>query len=219
MTTQQAKVLIFDLDGTLIDSSASILAGFAAALERQQIAPTQPLTPELIGPPLRETLAIISGQRDESIIDTLASDFKAYYDTSGYKATHVFSGIDAMLRQLHAEGFELHIATNKRILPTRLILDHLGWSPLFTTVYALDLSTPAFHNKAAMITALLLDGHIDKARAVYIGDRPEDGLAADANQLPFLAAEWGYSQFPADEAKPHWIKFNTPEALRAYCSQ
>ena len=56
------KVIIFDLDGTLIDSSASILAGFAAALDDLKIAPKLPLTATVIGPPLRETLAGFAGQ-------------------------------------------------------------------------------------------------------------------------------------------------------------
>ena len=217
MNAKHRKTLIFDLDGTLIDSSASILAGFAAALEKQNITPKVALSAQIIGPPLRQTLAILSGTNDEAIIDRLASDFKAYYDTEGYKATHVFPGIDQMLRQLKDDGFELNIATNKRILPTRLILEHLDWSGLFQSVYALDLRTPAFPNKASMLTQLLLDLNIEKTKASYIGDRPEDGQAADKNELTFYAAEWGYSPFSENETQQHWIKVNTPEALHRLC--
>ena len=213
MNAKRHKVLIFDLDGTLIDSSASILAGFAAALEKQKITPKVSLTAQIIGPPLRQTLAMLAGTDDESTIDLLASDFKSYYDTEGYKATRVFPGIDQMLRQLKAEGFELHIATNKRILPTRLILEHLNWSGLFQAVYALDLRTPAFPNKAAMLKQLLLDLEIDKTKASYIGDRPEDGQAADKNELAFYAAEWGYSPFVDNEAEQNWTKINSPKAF------
>ena len=217
MNAKRHKVLIFDLDGTLIDSSASILAGFAAALEKQKITPKVSLTAQIIGPPLRQTLAMLAGTDDESTIDLLASDFKSYYDTEGYKATHVFPGIDQMLRQLKAEGFELHIATNKRILPTRLILEHLNWSVLFQTVYALDLRVPAFPDKATMLSRLLQDLNIEKTKASYIGDRPEDGQAADKNELTFYAAEWGYSPFSENETQQHWIKVNTPEALHRLC--
>lgn len=205
--------LIFDLDGTLIDSSASILAGFAAALEQHKITPQRPLTAEIIGPPLRETLALLAGANTPALIDQLAAAFKAYYDSEGYKATHVFPGIDAMLRQLHQQGITLHIATNKRLLPTRLILEHLGWNGLFTSVFALDLRSPGFANKAAMITAQLEEQGIAPQTAAYVGDRPEDGQAADANKLTFYAAQWGYSAFPEEDSPAHWIKLERPADL------
>jgi phosphoglycolate phosphatase len=127
MSRPRLDTLIFDLDGTLIDSSASILAGFAAALDDLKIAPKLPLTATVIGPPLHETLANLTGSSDAGLIDSLTSSFKNYYDTEGYKATTVFSGVDEMLKQMHAAGAALHIATNKRLLPTHLILKHLGW--------------------------------------------------------------------------------------------
>lgn len=205
--------LIFDLDGTLIDSSASILAGFAAALDDLKIAPKLPLTATVIGPPLRETLATLAGSCDAVLLDLLINSFKNYYDTEGYKATTVFSGVDEMLKQMHAAGAALHIATNKRLLPTHLILKHLGWGDLFTSVYALDARSPVFASKAEMIAGLMQDQGIAHASAAYVGDRPEDGLAADANGLPFYAAEWGYSAFPANGTPAHWVRLNTPGDL------
>ncbi len=213
MTSQRLDVLIFDLDGTLIDSSASILAGFAAALDDLKIAPKLPLTATVIGPPLRETLATLAGSSDVVLLDSLAKSFKNYYDTEGYKATTVFSGVDEMLKRKHGAGAALHIATNKRLLPTHLILKHLGWSELFTSVYALDARSPAFASKAAMIAGLIQEQRIAHASAAYVGDRPEDGLAADANGLPFYAAEWGYSAFPVEGTPAHWLRLNSPGDL------
>lgn len=196
------KTLIFDLDGTLIDSSASILAGFDAALRRHNVPPKRPLTIDIIGPPLRDTLSILAGTEVPATIDVLASSFKDYYDSNGYKATKVFPGIEAMLRRADQQGVSLHIATNKRLLPTQLILKHLGWSDLFASVYALDMRAPALPSKMAMLARQLEDENISFLSAAYIGDRPEDGLAADANQLTFYAAQWGYSVFPADDSTP-----------------
>lgn len=213
MSRPRLDTLIFDLDGTLIDSSASILAGFAAALDDLKIAPKLPLTATVIGPPLRETLANLTGSSDAGLLDSLTSSFKNYYDTEGYKATTVFSGVDEMLKQMHAAGAALHIATNKRLLPTHLILKHLGWGDLFASVYALDARSPAFASKAAMIAGLMQDQGIAHLSAAYVGDRPEDGLAADANGLPFYAAEWGYSAFPVNGTPAHWVRLNTPGDL------
>lgn len=208
-----SQTLIFDLDGTLIDSSASILKGFAMALDNLKIAPKLPLTATIIGPPLRDTLAALAGSDDALLLDSLVKSFKNYYDAEGYKATTVFPGVNEMLQGLHGAGKALHIATNKRLLPTQLLLKHLGWSGLFVSVYALDARSPAFPNKAAMIGGLIQDQRIAHGSAAYVGDRPEDGFAADANGLPFYAADWGYSAFPAQDTPPHWVKLTTPGDL------
>ena len=80
-------------------------------------------------------------------------------------------------------------------------------------MYALDLFEPRLPDKAAMIARLLQDRGIDRADAVYVGDRGEDGESADANQLPFIAATWGYGSLEAGEMAPHWRAVASPAAL------
>ncbi len=207
--------VIFDLDGTLIDSAPGILACFARTLATNGIEPALPLTSSLIGPPLRETLFKLSGVNDEAWMAAMIEDFKLHYDLDGYKKTVIFPGVDAMLRDLKAAGMRLHIATNKRLRPTELILAHLGWSELFCAVYALDLRKPSFSNKSEMLDTLLQAEGIAQTQAVYIGDRRDDWNAAQANALPFIAAVWGYrdddflassedpfaAEYPADIAR------------------
>lgn len=184
--------VIFDLDGTLIDSAPSILAGFATTLEAHGIEPAIPLTEALIGPPLREILSELSGIRDEVQLGMMIEEFKQHYDVSGYKETVTFPGVDDMLNDLHDAGFRLHIATNKRLRPTRLILEHLGWATLFGAVYAADSRIPSFGSKREMLSALIESEGISPAQAVYVGDRSDDRNAATDNALGFIAATWGY---------------------------
>jgi phosphoglycolate phosphatase len=167
----------------------------------------------IVGPPLLESLRMLAGTCDAAVIDALAAGFKASYDSSGYRQTAAYTGVDAMLRRLRAAGCTLSIATNKRLLPTRLILEHLGWSEHFAAVYALDLFEPRLPDKAAMIARLLQDRGIARADAVYVGDRGEDGESADANQLPFIAATWGYGSLEAGEMAPHWRAVASPAVL------
>lgn len=183
---------IFDLDGTLVDSAPSILLCLAEALASQGFAPMVPLSPLVIGPPLNETLRNISGCADDKTIAAMAATFVEHYDVSGYRQTQVFAGVEAMLHDLKAAGLRLHIATNKRLRPTQLILSHLGWNELFCAVYALDLRNPSFTSKGETLDALLQAEEIDKTEAIYIGDRVDDWNAARANALPFIAAVWGY---------------------------
>ncbi|MCB1886743.1 MAG: HAD hydrolase-like protein [Rhodocyclaceae bacterium] len=213
MTRPRYSHVLFDLDGTLIDSAPAILASFRQAFTDTGVPTARAIGPEIIGPPLMETLTLLSGSDDAATLERLAGAFKASYDTTGYRATAAYDGVAGMLQRLRGAGCRLHIATNKRIHPTRLILAHLGWDAWFDTVYALDIFKPPLPNKAAMIARLMSDRGIDPADAVYVGDRPEDGESADANALPFFAANWGYGSLTPDEMRAGWTGTASPEAL------
>lgn len=190
-----SKNLLFDFDGTLIDSSDSILASFAAAVAQCGRQPAVALERSLIGPPLRDTMRRISGCEDEAELHRLVEAFKDAYDTHGYRETRVYPGIGPALAKLHAAGAALFIVTNKRILPTTRILAHLGWEPLFSGVFALDGTTPHTANKTALVAHVLARGNIAAGQATMIGDTPEDLAAATRNGLRFAAARWGYGHF------------------------
>ncbi len=205
--------ILFDLDGTLIDSAPAILASFRDAFAKARIVPVIAIDDSIIGPPLMETLQLLSGSQDPALIARLADGFKAGYDTEGYKATAAYEGVGAMLARLKGAGLSLSIATNKRIHPTRLILEHLGWSGFFDHVYALDLFEPRLPHKAAMIQRLIADRDIPREAAIYIGDRSEDGESADANALPFIAATWGYGSITPAEMPVHWRQAASPDEM------
>ena len=212
-TPVQKPYIIFDLDGTLIDSSASILAGFAHAFNTLKIKPQRALTAEMIGPPLMHTLSTLSGSEDAKLLNALAAEFKAHYDNEGYKQTVVFPGVPEMLDSLAGQGLTLYIATNKRLHPTIKILQHLGWQQSFSKVFALDFYTPALASKKLMITRILADEGIPAASALYIGDRYEDGVAADDNAMEFALVTWGYLDGSMGIIPSHWQKYESPASL------
>lgn len=184
--------VIFDLDGTLVDSAPSILACFEAVLAQYKIASKVPLTDKLIGPPLRTTLQLLSNVEDFDQLESMAEEFKKHYDSSAYKLTRTFSGINTMLLDLYAADFSLYIATNKRLKPTRLILEHFGWNRLFKNIFASDSRNPPFSSKSEMLLSLIETEDIVNKETAYVGDRSDDLIAAADNNLIFFAATWGY---------------------------
>lgn len=181
--------LIFDLDGTLIDSAPSILASMQAAFDEAGIAPLQPLTPALIGPPLAQTVLSLLPPAQAHVLPDLVQGFKRHYDAVGCQQSRIYPGVQEMLQALSQMPLRLHLATNKRIAPTRRIVEHLGWGAFFTGVHALDARTPALPHKTAMLQGLrqALGGE-----PLYVGDRTEDAEAAQASGMSFLWASWGY---------------------------
>lgn len=205
---------IFDFDGTLVDSAPAILECFREVLTVRDIAPHVEIDSRLIGPPLLQTLALISGLSDVAIINALAGDFKSRYDSVVAQRTPLYPGIREALARLSAAGCRLHVATNKRTQPTQLILEQLGLTACFDTVYAIDLTDPPYAGKAAMIAAQIEEWGLLPRQTCYIGDKPEDGQAADANALDFFAVDWGYGEWNDAAIPAHWRLLSSPVQLR-----
>lgn len=193
--------LLFDFDGTLVDSAPAILACFSRVLQAHGLQAMCPVDASLIGPPLRQTLAVLSGSDDAALLDALSATFKQLYDAEACLETTAYAGCQALLEQLHEQGYSLYIATNKRLLPTQRILATLGWQQLFSEVLASDSYPERYKDKAGMIAALLEDAGISAQSAIYIGDTVADGRAAATNEVEFWPVAWGYGQF-ASEQRP-----------------
>jgi phosphoglycolate phosphatase len=194
-----SRSVIFDLDGTLIDSQGSIISALRAALSESAIEAKVPITKELIGPPLIDTLSNITGLKDKFILNEIAVKFMLYYDTLGYMNSQAYPGMHYLLKCLHNQGFNLYIATNKRLIPTKKIVGYLSWDLLFSAIYSIDSNAEKpYKNKSEMISALLGAELIDRRTTVYVGDRIEDYEAAKLNQIRCVLVDWGYG---ADKSK------------------
>jgi phosphoglycolate phosphatase len=203
--------LIFDLDGTLVDSTNGILASLEAVFNSYGLRPAVPLSSSLIGPPLHETLCLLCPNYNEATLEQLASSFKTHYDTLGFQQTIPFPGVDKMLNALAAANVHLNIATNKRNRPTLQILEALCWSGLFDQVLSPDSYSPQLPNKASILEQLLTEVNLVATDCLYIGDRLDDYKAAKAIGIPFALAAWG---FEGDDAvfHSHTIRLETPNA-------
>jgi phosphoglycolate phosphatase len=203
--------IIFDLDGTLIDSAPSILGAFKQVLKQFSYAPIRPLNSDLIGPPLRQTLQEVSGESDPEKLTLLVDAFKRSYDNEAYALSKSYPGIVEMLENLALAGMYLYIATNKRRVPTKKIIDFFEWGKYFKTIYAIDRVIPAYSNKAHMLQSMMADLSLQSADCIYIGDRLEDSDAANASELRFIYVSWGYG--PDDPQIKHFQVISDPKEL------
>lgn len=189
----QKRSVIFDLDGTLIDSADSVLESIEYALHVSALAAKMPICDYLIGPPLLEILSRVTGLTDRESLNVLVNSFCQYYDQSAYKKSVAYFGMEELLLDLKAQGLRLYIATNKRAIPTNKIIRHLGWQHLFSAVFSIDLlAEQRFANKAEMISALISLESLDLTKAIYVGDRVDDYEAACVNHLRCILVQWGY---------------------------
>ena len=189
--------LIFDFDGTLIDSAPGILATYAHVLDAAGIQPAVPLDASLVGPPLMPTMSKLTGPLAPERLAELVEQFKLHYADIGVANTPAYPDADATLRQLTEGGRTLYLATNKRTEPTLALLEKFGWAPHFYRVYCIDSQQPAFADKTAMLRQLVDDNDLAPEHCLYIGDTRGDYLAASACGMRFAAALWGYEDWQA----------------------
>jgi phosphoglycolate phosphatase len=188
------KNIIFDLDGTLIDSAPAILESLKRAFKITSNKPIIEMDTTLIGPPLVETIVKLLGTNELNKINPILNEFKLFYDEHGFKQSTYFDGIPELLNHLVSNGHNLYIATNKRLIPTNKILNHFRWNKYFLQFYTLDAFNPNLKSKSELLTKILDINNFNNSDTVYIGDRNEDALAAEINNISFLFADWGYEK-------------------------
>lgn len=180
--------LLFDLDGTLLDTEPGILGCLRRTLERFGL-PDRPDAElrRFIGPPLEQAWReLVGAAHVEEAVET----YRHCYDLEGKFKAAVFEGIEAALDEL-ARRHTLIVATSKRQVFAEEMLERFGLTPYFKAVYGVTpphLSEP----KAHLIGRILRDFSLSPRQAVMIGDREFDVIGARANGVACVGALWGY---------------------------
>lgn len=192
--------IIFDLDGTIIDSKAEILETYKIVVN--EIAPTQ--TPDLskinFGATMNDVLKNIYQDETDKIVRAKEL-FASYYDNSDYLQTSVYDGVITTLEYLKSENIHLYIATNKRYLPTIRILSKKNINHYFSAIMANEMSPGIILSKEQMIEELKIKH--DFLSGFMIGDSISDIHAGNKQNLRTIAVSYGYesrhalaSEFP-----------------------
>jgi phosphoglycolate phosphatase len=186
------KSIIFDFDGTLVDSEKAIYECFQSI--------TRSLAPEregyaknlLIGPPLRDTASEILGPENQDLLDEFVQSFITMHDEQVIRHTQPYPGVSQALKQLHTKNIPMAVATNKRLAPTQKLMDHFSWNDYFSFIECSD-SQPEIRNKDVMIQDIINQNESFYG-SYFVGDTVNDGLSANLNQLPFIKACYGYGR-------------------------
>jgi len=200
------KNILFDLDGTLIDSASGIEASFYIAyLKVYNTACPKNIT-TFIGPPIDQVLTAVNGETNIEIINHFVDAFKQHYDTEGYKMSKLYDDVELVLEVLLKNKLNVFIATNKRVKPTKLILEYLSIGKYFNDIYCPDILEQKFKNKTDLITHILKTNSLLLRETIMIGDTMHDGLAADENKLDFALVDYGYGHHENYKYKLNNIK-------------
>jgi phosphoglycolate phosphatase len=199
MSSGPAHNVVFDLDGTLVDSAPGIFRCLGDVLAK--VAPGQvPEYPaDLIGPPVRDMVARLLADADDTAIDLGVAIFRRCYDGGGWQDTVPYAGVDDALVALSSAGYRLFIVTNKPCVPTERILEHLGWGALFEDVVCRDSVSPPFSDKSAALGHLMERYSLEASGTIFVGDTRDDEAAAASQGLAFLCAAYGYGDEPLAE--------------------
>jgi len=199
--SRRLKAVLFDLDGTLIDS----LPDIAAAVNRLLVAEGREALPE------PEVRLMIGNGADRLVerafaargglpapLPQLLARFLAEYEPRAAEATRPFPGAAEVLETLERSGLKLAVCTNKPSGATTEVLAALGLARFFTAVVGGD-ETPALKPDPRHVQAVLDRLGVTAAEAVLVGDSINDIEAAHGAGLPVVAVSFGYTRVPPRE--------------------
>lgn len=186
-----APTLLLDLDGTLTDPAPGILGGARAALTAMgREIPSDDDLLSMIGPPIRVSFRRLLGADGD--VEEGVRLYRAYVAERGLKEAAVYPGIFEALAELReAYAGRVFLCTAKSQPFAEATVDHFGLRPYLAGVYGAQ-PDGRFEDKAELIAHMIPAEGIDPARAVMVGDRSYDMIAARRNGLTAIGALWGY---------------------------
>ncbi len=201
-----APLIVFDLDGTLVDTAPDLVGALNFVLQREGL----PLVPvasarAMIGAGARKLiergLELDGRVMSVSDIDRLTGDFIAYYKDHIADGSRPFDGLHAALDELEGRGFKFAVCTNKLEGLSRLLLAKLDMTSRFAAICGADTVGVAKPDPTILRQTIAQAGG-EISRSIMIGDSgPDVGVARRAG-IPVVGVEFGYTEIPIAELKP-----------------
>jgi phosphoglycolate phosphatase len=200
------RIIVFDLDGTLVDTAPDLIAALNFALDREGLPPV-PLKSarNMIGAGARKLiergLELEGRTMATHDVSRLTKDFIDYYAAHIADASRPFDGLETALDDLEAQGFRFAVCTNKLEWLSKLLLDKLDLSRRFAAICGADTfgvskPDPAILRETVKRAGGQLPG------AIMVGDAgPDVGVARRAG-IAVIGVEFGYTDVPIAELGP-----------------
>ena len=200
------RTVVFDLDGTLVDTAPDLISALNFILEREGMPPV-PLhaARNMIGQGARRLLerGLEVDGRSTSVqdINRLTGDFIDYYADHIAVASRPFEGLESALDDLQAQGYRFAVCTNKLEWLSKRLLDALGLSARFAAICGADTFGVSKPDPAILQQTIARAGG-KVSHSVMVGDAgPDIGVARRAG-VPVIGVEFGYTEVPIAELKP-----------------
>lgn len=214
----KARLIIFDLDGTLLDTGRGILKCIASTLAKMNIPlPDVEVCKSFVGPSLKKRFFELFGA-DEKVADEFVSNFREQYGNGDIFLADRYPGMEESLATLR-EHFSLAVATNKREDHAVKLLEKFELSSYFDVICGSDATATMTKEQIVASAAEWLS--VSLADCIMVGDSDNDAIAAAKLGIPFVGVTYGYGfKNAADVAHfPHIGSANTPLDIRDFIAE
>jgi phosphoglycolate phosphatase len=201
-----ARIIVFDLDGTLVDTAPDLISALNWVLDREGLPPV-PLQSAraMIGAGARRLIerGLELEGRAASFEDVtrLTGDFIDYYAAHIADASRPFDGLERALDDLAGHGYRFAVCTNKLEWLSKRLLDRLGLSARFAAICGADTFGVSKPDPAILQQTIARAGG-QLSQAIMVGDAgPDIGVARRAG-IPVIGVEFGYTEVPIADLKP-----------------
>lgn len=210
--------MIFDFDGTLLDTFPAIAAGFNAAL--QPIFGRTYTDAEVVahfGPPDEGMIAKALAAHPREVYEQAVERYFTVFEKAD-RDIEIFEGILPMLDELSARGVPLGIMTGKGRRAAEITLSRIGWKPRFGVIITGDdTRAPKPDPEGILLAARELD--VASQNCIYVGDSPADVQAAHAAGMKAVVAGWhGFYRAELEKLAPDFWA-NTPVELGQWLNE
>ena len=193
---KEYKFVIFDLDGTLADTSAGVVNSVRYTQKKMELPEiTREQLYSHVGPPMEESYNRNFGLTGEKLRQAVELH-KEYAVTNGYRELTVYDGIYELLNGLRANDIKTGVATLKAQTTVEKIFAEYKLDKLFDVVTGTDSANPK--SKAQLLQECLVAAGAEKAETVLIGDSSYDAIGAEQVGIDFIAVTYGFG-FKSEE--------------------
>jgi len=200
------RIVVFDLDGTLVDTAPDLIAALNFVLDREGVPPVpMHAARNMIGAGARKLiergLEVDGRAVTQNELARMMGDFIDYYAEHIADASRPFEGLEAALDDLAKSGYRFAVCTNKLEWLSKLLLDRLGLSARFSAICGADTFGVSKPDPVILRETVARAGGV-LAGTIMVGDAgPDVGVARRAG-IPVIGVEFGYTDVPIAELKP-----------------